>query len=741
MPFQFNPLTNSFNIVQPGPKGDTGPSGGPTGDQGPKGDTGDKGDIGDLGPTGQTGWTGFTGPTGLKGDTGSQGLTGHTGFTGSQGLQGDTGLQGLTGHTGFTGPQGLQGNTGAASDTTGPTGYTGFTGQTGAEGPPGFSNNTGATGYTGPTGITGATGAPSVETGPTGWTGFTGPTGETGPQGIQGIQGLTGHTGFTGPTGETGPQGIQGIQGLTGHTGFTGPTGETGPQGSQGIQGLTGDTGFTGPTGETGPQGSQGIQGLTGHTGFTGTTGSQGIQGPTGSGGALGYYGAFFDTSIQALIAEDSEQVIVINTTAESNGVSITDGNKITFANPGTYSITASIQFANTHNNTVHAIEVWAKKDGTNIADSNSRFDIGGAHNGIDGHLIGLVDLIVTTTSASQYVQLYWASRDTSAQDYLSIETFSSGTLPTTPRIPGIIVNAKQIMLTQVGPTGHTGYTGYTGFTGNTGSTGHTGSTGATGSNFNYTNITSNTNLTSNDGYLFDTTSGAITATLPSSPTVGEFINISFERGNNNNLTIARNGQSINSVADDLLCDVSSVFSLIFVGGSIGWKFVPYSGLTIPTTKIYKAVWDTTLANLNNDDRIPFTTTSVNTDSSVFGGITNGGNKATQFFTIKKTGYYNVLLNLHLFDLKTGIDLMVQIQQDTGSGFGPVTSIIDFNSGQDDTDQILHGTTLLNITVPDTKIIFKILHDQAGDPPFPSTRDFLTGGTLAPPEVIFTKLA
>jgi hypothetical protein len=58
MPFQFNPLTNSFNIVAPGPTGHTGPSGGPIGPQGLQGVTGY------TGYTGFTGWTGATGVTG-----------------------------------------------------------------------------------------------------------------------------------------------------------------------------------------------------------------------------------------------------------------------------------------------------------------------------------------------------------------------------------------------------------------------------------------------------------------------------------------------------------------------------------------------------------------------------------------------------------------------------------------------------------------------------------------------------
>ena len=283
---------------------------------------------------------------------------------------------------------------------------------------------------------------------------------------------------------------------------------------------------------------------------------------------------------------------------------------------------------------------------------------------------------------------------------------------------------AGSIIISNLGPTGHTGSTGAA-----------SSVTGPTGSNFNYTNVTASTiNLSSNQGYLFDTTSNAITATLPSSPTVGQFINFSFQRAGSNNLTIARNGATINSIADDLLCDLSSVFSLIYVGGSVGWKFVPYSGVAVPNIKLYKATWSTSFANLETGNIIPFTTQVINTDPLVFGTITNPGNRTTQFFTIKEIGYYDISLSLHLFDLKAGIDLAVEIIKDIGAGFVVETGIIDFNSGQDDTDQILFGNTLMHVTVPNTKIAFRILHDQPGDNPYPSDTN------SAPSQVIIKKL-
>jgi len=128
---------------------------------------------------------------------------------------------------------------------------------------------------------------------------------------------------------------------------------------------------------------------------------------------------------------------------------------------------------------------------------------------------------------------------------------------------------------------GATGATGLTGPTGLTGATGATGVVGATGFSFEYIPVTTNnTTLSSNEGFLFNTTSGALTAFLPTTPLTGSFVNIILEKSGNNNLTLNRNGSNIDSVAEDLVCDISGNFSLIYTDSTVGWRFVPYSGLT-----------------------------------------------------------------------------------------------------------------------------------------------------------------
>lgn len=358
---------------------------------------------------------------------------------------------------------------------TGPTGPTGPTGATGATGPTGTTGAIGPTGPTGSQGIQGVTG-PTGPTGSQGIQGVTGPTGPTGAQGIQGVTGPTGSQGIVGPTGPTGPTGSQGIQGVTGPTGPTGAQGiigPTGPTGSQGIQGVTGPTGSTGPTGAAstvaGPTGPTGSIGLTGPTGPTGVTGS------TGAGGALGYWGSFWDTTTQTAGAINTAYAISLNSAdSANNGVSVVSASRITFANAGVYSLTFSIQFTN-HSTALGNTQIWLKKNGTNLPDTNSHYDVPDKQRSAFSSQIITVNFVLNL-SANDYIETFWQTSNTSVY----LETLAaSGNYPETP---SIIFTATQVMYTQLGPTGPTGTTGATGPTGPTGTQGIQGNVGPTGS-------------------------------------------------------------------------------------------------------------------------------------------------------------------------------------------------------------------------------------------------------------------
>ena len=86
---------------------------------------------------------------------------------------------------------------------------------------------------------------------------------------------------------------------------------------------------------------------------------------------------------------------------------------------------------------------------------------------------------------------------------------------------------------------------------------------------------TANFNVTAKEGYFVDTNSTTITATLPASPTIGDFVQFIDYSGtfDTNNFTVARNGNKIQGDATDLTVSVERAgLSLIYSGSSTqGW--------------------------------------------------------------------------------------------------------------------------------------------------------------------------
>ena len=77
------------------------------------------------------------------------------------------------------------------------------------------------------------------------------------------------------------------------------------------------------------------------------------------------------------------------------------------------------------------------------------------------------------------------------------------------------------------------------------------------------------------EGYFVNTTSGAITMTLPASPSAGSIVAVkdyalTFDT---NNLTIGRNSQPIEGTADDAIVSTEGQsITLVYVDGTQGWK-------------------------------------------------------------------------------------------------------------------------------------------------------------------------
>ena len=107
----------------------------------------------------------------------------------------------------------------------------------------------------------------------------------------------------------------------------------------------------------------------------------------------------------------------------------------------------------------------------------------------------------------------------------------------------------------------------------NAGTVGPTGPGGIT-----YATKTANYTASANDGIIADTSGGSFTITLPPTPTTGDAVTIADGASwPTNNLTVARNGSTIEGLSEDLTMDVSGV-SVDFVYDGTTWQIYSTGG-------------------------------------------------------------------------------------------------------------------------------------------------------------------
>jgi hypothetical protein len=100
--------------------------------------------------------------------------------------------------------------------------------------------------------------------------------------------------------------------------------------------------------------------------------------------------------------------------------------------------------------------------------------------------------------------------------------------------------------------------------------------------NWDTTPKTANFTGVSGEGYFVDTTLGAITIDLPSTPAAGDIVAIADYNGtvSTNNITIGRNSSNINGDAADLLITKNyAAISFVYVDATAGWRSVDTSNV------------------------------------------------------------------------------------------------------------------------------------------------------------------
>jgi hypothetical protein len=203
---------------------------------------------------------------------------------------------------------------------------------------------------------------------------------------------------------------------------------------SQDIEvGSPGDTGFL--------KTARGIKFPDGSTQSTATlVGPAGPVGPAGAPGGFGLWAYGSDSLIQTNLAPGVMNKIQIRDPLVANGITIAGAisSEIRISRPGTYNLAFSLQVDNANQNTDEFIEIWLMKNGSDVANSNTKVTIPkktvGAH-------VAAWNFFFTTTTSNEYVEIAWAS----SENTMKILAIPDAQTPVGPAIPSAIVTVNQV--------------------------------------------------------------------------------------------------------------------------------------------------------------------------------------------------------------------------------------------------------------------------------------------------------
>jgi hypothetical protein len=165
------------------------------------------------------------------------------------------------------------------------------------------------------------------------------------------------------------------------------------------------------------------------------TNALQSLASPRGGRFLNNPYGAFQDSTDQVAANTTTAYAITFDTTDYTNGVTLSNSSRLNVSQDGLYNIQFSVQLVNTTNASVD-VDIWFRKNGTNIDKSNSRFGLAPRKSvGDPFHLIGAINFFVSLDT-NDYIELMWRTSDVGAY----IEHYAASSTPTRPSIPSVIV-------------------------------------------------------------------------------------------------------------------------------------------------------------------------------------------------------------------------------------------------------------------------------------------------------------
>jgi hypothetical protein len=151
-------------------------------------------------------------------------------------------------------------------------------------------------------------------------------------------------------------------------------------------------------------------------------------------------YGAFQDSTDQTAASTTVAYPMTFDTTDFSNGVYLSNSSRMNVRNAGIYNVQFSVQLEN-QDNAQHTVDIWFRKNGTNITASNSKFTVPARKSAsIFGHVIAAINYFVEL-AGNDYIEIVWRTESTD----VSLEQTPAESSPTRPATPSVIATMQYV--------------------------------------------------------------------------------------------------------------------------------------------------------------------------------------------------------------------------------------------------------------------------------------------------------
>lgn len=153
-------------------------------------------------------------------------------------------------------------------------------------------------------------------------------------------------------------------------------------------------------------------------------------------------YGTFYDLTTQTAANTTTAYNVAIGNQDGYNGISLSGVGRITFTQPGIYHIGIGIQLANS-DTAAHDVQIWLRKNGTDIPYSTSVYSVPAKHGTTEGHIIAQ-DSNIYQFAANDYIEVWWHTNNVTTY----IVSLPASVTPVYPVAPSVVVDVLFAALT-----------------------------------------------------------------------------------------------------------------------------------------------------------------------------------------------------------------------------------------------------------------------------------------------------